>query len=212
MNQQRPAGWLVDGGLLMITLIWGATFVLVKRALADASTLLFLTIRFAGAAFVLALVFRKAFRAGKLGVSLRGGMLAGLCLFGGYVFQTVGLRYTSASKAAFITGFTTPLVALLGSILYRRAPLLAELLGVAIAFRRNGADDHSRRPGSISAGRSLGFRMRGRVSRSTFCSPAVSQARSISARSSSRKSRRVPWWAPLPFGGPSRSKSTGVRF
>ncbi len=134
MNQQRPAGWLVDGGLLMITLIWGVTFVLVKRALADASTLLFLTIRFAGAAFALALVFRKAFRAGKLGVSLRGGMLAGLCLFGGYVFQTVGLRYTSASKAAFITGFTTPLVALLGSILYRRAPLLAELLGVAIAF------------------------------------------------------------------------------
>jgi drug/metabolite transporter (DMT)-like permease len=134
MNQRRPAGWLVDGGLLMITLIWGVTFVLVKRALADASTLLFLTIRFAGAAFVLALVFRKAFRAGKLGVSLRAGALAGLCLFGGYVFQTVGLRYTSASKAAFITGFTTPLVALLGSILYRRAPLLAELLGVAIAF------------------------------------------------------------------------------
>jgi drug/metabolite transporter (DMT)-like permease len=134
MNERRPAGWLVDGGLLMITLIWGATFVLVKRALADASTLLFLTIRFAGAAFVLALVFRKAFRAGKLGVSLRAGALAGLCLFGGYVFQTVGLRYTSASKAAFITGLTTPLVALLGSILYRRAPLLAELLGVAIAF------------------------------------------------------------------------------
>ncbi len=67
-------------------------------------------------------------------MSIRGGVLAGLCLFGGYVFQTVGLRYTSASKAAFITGFTTPLVALLGSILYRRAPQLTELLGVGIAF------------------------------------------------------------------------------
>lgn len=134
MNQRRPAGWLVDGSLAMMTLIWGATFVLVKSALADASTLLFLTIRFAGAAFVLALVFRKAFRADKLAMSIRGGVLAGLCLFGGYVFQTVGLRYTSASKAAFITGFTTPLVALLGSILYRRAPQLTELLGVGIAF------------------------------------------------------------------------------
>ena len=65
MNQRRPAGWLVDGSLVMITLIWGATFVLVKRALADASTLLFLTIRFAAAAFVLALVFRKDFRRGQ---------------------------------------------------------------------------------------------------------------------------------------------------
>jgi drug/metabolite transporter (DMT)-like permease len=138
MNDRRPPGWLVDGSLVVMTLIWGATFVMVKRALADASTLLFLTIRFATAAFVLALVFRnywrKDFRAGKLGVSIRGGVLAGLCLFSGYVFQTVGLRYTSASKAAFLTGFTTPMVAVLSSIVYRRAPQLIEVLGVAVAF------------------------------------------------------------------------------
>ncbi|MGD0136685.1 MAG: DMT family transporter, partial [Bryobacteraceae bacterium] len=95
---RRPAGWLVDGSLVVMTLIWGATFVMVKRALADASTLLFLTIRFATAAGVLAIVFRKDFRAGNLRKSLRAGVLAGLCLFGGYVFQTVGLRYTTASK------------------------------------------------------------------------------------------------------------------
>jgi drug/metabolite transporter (DMT)-like permease len=124
----------VDTSLVMITLIWGATFVLVKDALADVSTLLFLTIRFAAAAVVLALVFRKDFRQGKIAMSVRAGVLAGVCLFGGYVLQTVGLRYTTASKAAFLTGFTTPLVALLGSILYRKAPQLAELLGVSIAF------------------------------------------------------------------------------
>jgi len=138
MNERRPAGWLVDSSLVVMTLIWGATFITVKRALADASTLLFLTIRFAAAAFVLALVFRnywrKDFRAGNLGISIRGGVLAGLCLFGGYVFQTVGLRYTTASKAAFITGFTTPMVAVLSSIVYRRAPQLIEVLGVAVAF------------------------------------------------------------------------------
>jgi drug/metabolite transporter (DMT)-like permease len=138
MNPRRPPAWLVDGSLVFMTLIWGATFVMVKRALADASTLLFLTIRFATAAFVLALVFRKYWRkdsrAGTFGISLRGGVLAGLCLFGGYVFQTVGLRYTSASKAAFITGFTTPMVAVLSSIVYRRAPRVAEVLGVAVAF------------------------------------------------------------------------------
>lgn len=131
---RRPPGWLVDGSLVLMTLVWGATFVLVKRALADVSPLLFLTIRFTLAAFVLALIFRKDFRGGNLGRSIRGGVLAGFCLFTGYVFQTVGLRYTSASNAAFITGFSTPMVAVLSGIVYRRAPQLAELLGVAIAF------------------------------------------------------------------------------
>lgn len=138
MNVRRPPSWLVDSSLVFMTLIWGATFIMVKRALADASTLLFLTIRFASAAFVLALIFRgywrKNSRAGNLQISIRGGVLAGLCLFSGYVFQTVGLRYTSASKAAFITGFTTPLVAVLSAIVYRRAPQLIELIGVAVAF------------------------------------------------------------------------------
>lgn len=134
MNERRPAGWQVDGSLVLMTFIWGATFVLVKRALADSSTLLFLTIRFAAAALVLAVIFRNDFRSGKIGVSVRTGMLAGLCLFGGYVFQTVGLRYTTASKAAFLTGFTTPMVAVLSSIVYRRAPQMIEVLGVAVAF------------------------------------------------------------------------------
>jgi len=138
MKERRPAGWLVDGSLVVMTLIWGATFIMVKRALADASTLLFLTIRFATAALVLALVFRnyrrQDTRSENLGVSIRSGVLAGLCLFSGYVFQTVGLRYTTASKAAFLTGFTTPMVAVLSSIVYRRAPQLIEVLGVAIAF------------------------------------------------------------------------------
>lgn len=131
---RQPSRWLVDGSLLLMTLIWGATFILVKRALADASTLLFLTIRFTFAAILLALIFRKDFRGDNVGFSIRAGLLAGFCLFTGYVFQTVGLRYTSASNAAFITGMSAPLVALLSGMVYRRAPQLAELLGVAIAF------------------------------------------------------------------------------
>jgi drug/metabolite transporter (DMT)-like permease len=134
MNERRPPGWFVDSSLIVMTLIWGATFVMVKRALDDASALLFLTIRFAAAAFVLALTFSKDFRAGNLARSIRGGAVAGFCLFSGYVFQTVGLRYTTASKAAFLTGFTTPMVAVLSSLVYRRAPQLIEVLGVLTAF------------------------------------------------------------------------------
>jgi drug/metabolite transporter (DMT)-like permease len=129
----RPAGWKVDGSLVAVALVWGATFVLVKQALADVSTLLFLTLRFSAAAIVLALLFRNEFRVPDAWASLLRGAFAGLFLFGGYVLQTAGLKFTSASKAGFITGLYVPLVPLIGGLIDRKLPQLSELVGVAIA-------------------------------------------------------------------------------
>ena len=134
MTLEKPSGWLVDFSLVVVCLIWGATFILVKRALADISTLLFLTLRFTIAAVVLALIFRKEFRSPKLRMSLRAGLLAGLCLFSGYVLQTFGLKYTSASKTGFLTGLYIPLVPLFSGLVYKKIPQLSELCGVATAF------------------------------------------------------------------------------
>ena len=134
MTVEKPPGWLVDLSLVVVCLIWGATFILVKRALGDISTLLFLTLRFTAATVVLALIFRKQFRSPDVWTSLRGGLLAGLCLFSGYVLQTFGLKYTSASKTGFITGLYIPLVPLLSSLIYRKIPQIWELCGVAAAF------------------------------------------------------------------------------
>jgi drug/metabolite transporter (DMT)-like permease len=134
VTSKKPAGWLVDLSLVAIALIWGATFVLVKRALADVSTLLFLTLRFAIAALALGLLFHRELRGANLARSLRGGVIAGVFLFSGYVLQTSGLRYTSASKAGFITGLYIPLVPLFSAMIYRRMPQLLELAGVATAF------------------------------------------------------------------------------
>ena len=134
MIQEKPPRALVDLSLAAVALIWGATFVLVKRALDDVSTLTFLALRFAIAAVALALVFRSTLRRADLQRGLSGGILAGTCLFGGYVLQTFGLKYTSASKAGFITGLYIPLVPLFSSVLYRRMPRFVEMAGVAMAF------------------------------------------------------------------------------
>jgi len=130
----RPAGWLVDLSLVGVSLIWGATFVLVKQALADVSTLLFLTLRFTIAAAVLAMVFRAELRSANLRRSFQGGLLAGVFLFAGYVLQTFGLKFTTASKAGFLTGLYVPLVPLFSSMVYQRLPQFTELIGVATAF------------------------------------------------------------------------------
>ena len=134
MTLEKPPGWLVDLSLVVVCLIWGATFILVKQALPDISTLLFLTLRFTAAAFLLALIFRKQFRAPNLRPSLRAGFLAGLCLFSGYVLQTFGLKYTSASKTGFITGLYIPLVPLFSGLIYKKIPQISEIFGVLTAF------------------------------------------------------------------------------
>lgn len=139
MTGQNPAGpkpsrWAVDLSLIAIALIWGTTFILVKQALAGVSTLLFLTLRFAIAALALALIFRKEFRQPNLARGLRGGLIAGGFLFCGYVLQTFGLKYTSASKTGFITGLYIPLVPLFGSLIYKKIPHPTEVLGVLAAF------------------------------------------------------------------------------
>jgi drug/metabolite transporter (DMT)-like permease len=121
--------WRADAALAGNTLIWGSTFVLVQAALSDISPLLFLAIRFTIAALALALLFRSRARYRPT----RGGLAAGACLFAGYLFQTVGLQFTTASKSAFITGLAIPLVPLLASLVYLRRPQWFEMAGVVCA-------------------------------------------------------------------------------
>lgn len=97
--------------LVAVTILWGATFVVVKNAIEQASTLVFLAMRFSLASAALLLMFRSRLRPrGSLRVSLQGGLLAGFFLMLGYFFQTLGLRYTTPSRSAFLTGLTAVLV------------------------------------------------------------------------------------------------------
>ena len=95
--------------LVACTLIWGASFVVVKGALADASVFAFLAIRFAVAASSLAILCFRDLRTLN-GAALRAGAVMGCCMFGGYAFQTAGIELTTPSKAAFVTGVSVVLV------------------------------------------------------------------------------------------------------
>lgn len=101
-----------DIALGLAALIWGATFVLVKDALADVSVFVYLAVRFALAAVVMAIFFWRSMRGLTL-ASVWAGAQIGFFMFAGYAFQTTGLKFTSPSKAAFITGSSVVLVPLL---------------------------------------------------------------------------------------------------
>jgi drug/metabolite transporter (DMT)-like permease len=124
--------WQADALLLLIALIWGSTFVMVKQSVAHFPVFAFLCLRFTIAALVLLLLFGSRLR--QLSASMVGaGVLIGLALFGGYGFQTVGLLHTTASKAGFITGLSVVIVPLLSAWLLKQAPTRAVLVGAALS-------------------------------------------------------------------------------
>lgn len=125
-----------DLSLLFVTLIWGTTFVLVQDAIDFLKPLAFNGIRFSIAAvllFLCLIIFEKG-QFKKLNFKLiLSGVFLGFWLFLGYITQTIGLLYTTSSKAGFITGLSVVFVPLFSFILLKQSPTKNAVLGVLIA-------------------------------------------------------------------------------
>lgn len=135
MNNSPPPGrkYLGEAALLLATIIWGGTFVIIKNSLDDASPMLFITLRFSLAAILLIPVFilRKQNFSKEL---LWGGMFLGMFLFLGFSTQTVGLKFTSASRSGFITGTMVVIVPILQLIIKRKPPTKGAIVGTILVF------------------------------------------------------------------------------
>lgn len=118
---------------MLITLIWGSTFVLIKEALNEASPLLLNAVRMSLAALLLAVYYRKHLARFDW-PALRSGALVGLFLFLGYALQTAGLKLTTPSKSAFLTGVSTVLVPLFLMIIWRTRSHPWRGVGIALAL------------------------------------------------------------------------------
>ena len=129
-----PATRLATLLLVSVTAVWGSTFFLIRDLVAHVPSADFLAVRFAIAAVVMAVVFRRqvlALRRRELVVGLGLGVLYGLA----QLLQTVGLEHTDASVSGFVTGTYVVLTPVLGAVLLRdRLPgstWLAVLLATA---------------------------------------------------------------------------------
>jgi drug/metabolite transporter (DMT)-like permease len=110
------------GLLVLVTGVWGSTFVLIKDVVRTLPVADFLAVRFAVAAAVMLVVLwrptRRLSRA-KIGQGLALGAVYGLA----QVLQTSGLARTSAAVSGFVTGMYVVLTPVLGLVLLRhRAP------------------------------------------------------------------------------------------
>ncbi|MDQ4075233.1 MAG: DMT family transporter, partial [Chloroflexota bacterium] len=127
MSRLRADLWLV-----LITVIWGSTFIIVKSSLDSVGPFVFVASRFWVAGALLFLLF--LLHHGTFSWSLlRDGTITGLFLWGGFITQTIGLQTTEASKAAFITGLNVVLVPLFAALLLRKPPPVHAAGGVILA-------------------------------------------------------------------------------
>ena len=113
---------LAEVALVGVAAIWGLTFPMVKDAVEGFPVSTFLAYRFLAALVVVAAIslmqptgLRRLDRKGWV-----GGVVMGVFLTAGYVFQTLGLERTSASNAGFITGLFVVLTPLFGALLFRQ--------------------------------------------------------------------------------------------
>lgn len=119
--------------LILITMLWGGTFLLVQHALAASGPMFFVGLRFATAAAIVALFSIKVLRGLTL-LEFKAGLAIGAAIMLGYGLQTIGLQTIPSSQSAFITALYVPFVPLLQWLALGRRPGLMPSLGIALAF------------------------------------------------------------------------------
>ena len=138
-DRRNAVAWL-----LFVTLIWGATFVWMKKALDSASTHLenwhlvsvvgfMIFIRFLVAAISLP-IFSERARIGLIDKNVwKGGTLLGLLMFGGFLTQMLALNEITPAVSAFLTSLYVVFTVLIG-LVFRKHPLtLTLIIGVGMA-------------------------------------------------------------------------------
>jgi drug/metabolite transporter (DMT)-like permease len=117
--------------LVAAAFFFGTTFVAVKDAVRDVGPVPFLAVRFSiGAAAAWLFARRRPVTPGWL----RAGALTGVVLMAGFLFQTVGLQYTTATRSALLTYLLLPIVPVLSAVVLRRPPAATTIAGIGIAL------------------------------------------------------------------------------
>ena len=118
--------------MLATAAVWGGSFVLMKDAIQEQDVYSFLSSRFLVAS-ALMIAYRPNVFKGLSPKFIRQGVLAGVLLGGGYIFQTLGLAKTTVSNTGFITGLYLVFTPLISLIILKRKVIKIQWLAVVVA-------------------------------------------------------------------------------
>lgn len=118
--------------LLLVAAIWGSTFIVIKDSLTVFSPFALLTIRFFIASILL-YIWVKAKGLNPLSF-LKYGIITGIAQFLTYAPQTIGLKYTTPTNSAFITGMFVVFTPIFGLIINRRKLSRLDIVAILLAI------------------------------------------------------------------------------
>ncbi len=120
-DSERTHRLRTDLALLLVAIVWGSAFVAQRLAAGQISAFTFNGLRFLiGALVLLPLSWRRWERLSRgrwMGIALVGSVL-----FAGAAFQQLGLRYTTAGNAGFVTGLYVVLIPLILALGWKEPP------------------------------------------------------------------------------------------
>ncbi|VFP79914.1 DMT family transporter [Candidatus Erwinia haradaeae] len=119
--------------LIVITMIWGLSFLVINHIMTLSGPFCFIGIRFAIATIVSLLMSWRILSMITF-MEIKAGILVGLAIGCGYSLQAYGMQTITGSKSAFITALYVPLIPLLQWIFLGLRPSLLSCIGVTLAF------------------------------------------------------------------------------
>ena len=129
MTRSIYAQWL----LVLVTLLWGSTFLTLQIALRWADPVVVVALRFILASFILFVLLKG--RINQISsYEWKAGIAVGLCIFGVYTLQTIGLATIPSSTSAFLTGLYIAFVPLLQWLFLHQKPTATIALTTVMAF------------------------------------------------------------------------------
>lgn len=132
-NIDKKKSILADMSLLLVAIMWGGGFIAVKGALDSITPFYMMAMRFSISVIIMLIIFRKK---AKLITKheLKVGTIVGLLLFLGFAAQTIGMKYTTAGKNAFLTGTNVVIVPFLYWAISKRKPDSYSLISAFLCF------------------------------------------------------------------------------
>ncbi len=120
-------------GLMFVTVIWGSGFAISSIALEYFSPYQILTMRFLLAFLMMVALFSGQLKHATQKTYVRGIGL-GVILYIAFLFQTVGLVYTTPSKNAFLTAFNVVLVPFIGALFFKKKITAPAIIGALLSI------------------------------------------------------------------------------
>jgi drug/metabolite transporter (DMT)-like permease len=133
MADAAPKSRVAEASLLLITIIWGTTFPLLRTSLRLLDPWDILALRFSIGAVLIAAIYARRF-ARLDTTALRDGFITGAFMGAGYLTQAIGLTTVSSPRSAFLTGTAVIFVPFVDRFVSKMGVTRGEGAGVALVF------------------------------------------------------------------------------